>query len=111
MTLIVLTGTTFVLNGTVNKQNCRYWSTEYPHWMVEANTQYPEKVNVLAGIINSQIIGPYFFDGTLTGAHYLDFLQNFLVPTVPNTVPRPGLLVNQGSANRPASLDPRRRAS
>ncbi|KAJ8953822.1 hypothetical protein NQ318_006672 [Aromia moschata] len=32
-----------VLNGTVNKQNCRYWSTENPHWMMEANTQYPEK--------------------------------------------------------------------
>ncbi|KAJ8948168.1 hypothetical protein NQ318_009260, partial [Aromia moschata] len=30
--------TTFVLNGTVNKQNCRYWSTENPHWMMEANT-------------------------------------------------------------------------
>ncbi|KAJ8961843.1 hypothetical protein NQ318_021460 [Aromia moschata] len=54
------------------------WSTENPHWMMEANTQYPEKVNVWAGIINSQIIGPYFFDGTLTGARYLDFLQNFL---------------------------------
>ncbi|KAJ8952915.1 hypothetical protein NQ318_006532 [Aromia moschata] len=34
---------TFVLNGTVNKQNCRYRSTENPHWMMEANTQYPEK--------------------------------------------------------------------
>ncbi|KAJ8961861.1 hypothetical protein NQ318_021479 [Aromia moschata] len=45
---------------------------------MEANTQYPE--NVWAGIINSQIIGQYFFDGTLTGARYLDFLQNFLVP-------------------------------
>ncbi|KAJ8932570.1 hypothetical protein NQ318_007619 [Aromia moschata] len=71
---------TFVVNGTVNKQNCIYWSTEYPHWMVKANTQYSEKVNVWDGIINSQIIGPYFFDGTLTGARYLDFLQNVLVP-------------------------------
>ncbi|KAJ8960857.1 hypothetical protein NQ318_020155 [Aromia moschata] len=35
--------TTFVLNGTVNNENCRYWSTENPHWMMEANTQYPEK--------------------------------------------------------------------
>ncbi|KAJ8944257.1 hypothetical protein NQ318_013669 [Aromia moschata] len=44
----------------------------------QSGTQYPEKVNVWAGIINSQIIGSYFFDGTLTGARYLDFLQNFL---------------------------------
>ncbi|KAJ8959981.1 hypothetical protein NQ318_009415 [Aromia moschata] len=70
---------TFVSNRTVNEQNCRYWSTENPHWMMEANTQYPEMVNVWAGIINSQIIAPYFFDGTLSGARYLDFLQNFLV--------------------------------
>ncbi|KAJ8939287.1 hypothetical protein NQ318_014935 [Aromia moschata] len=42
--------------------------------------QYPEKVNVWAGIINSRIIGPYFFDGTLTSARYWDFLKNFLVP-------------------------------
>ncbi|KAJ8937843.1 hypothetical protein NQ318_022261 [Aromia moschata] len=39
---------TLVLNGTVNKQNCRYWSTENPHWMMEANTQYPEKNRKLA---------------------------------------------------------------
>ncbi|KAJ8935781.1 hypothetical protein NQ318_018408, partial [Aromia moschata] len=77
------------------KQVCEILNTKYPdrrisqstileyrnpHWMMEANTQYPEKVNVWVGIINSQIIGPYFFDGTLTGARYLDFLQNFLVP-------------------------------
>ncbi|KAJ8948249.1 hypothetical protein NQ318_013237 [Aromia moschata] len=37
---------TFVLNGTVNKQNCRYWSIENPHLMMEANTQYPEKVRI-----------------------------------------------------------------
>ncbi|KAJ8933498.1 hypothetical protein NQ318_000315 [Aromia moschata] len=37
----------------VNKQNCRYWSIENPHWMMEANTQYPERVNAWAGIINS----------------------------------------------------------
>ncbi|KAJ8949780.1 hypothetical protein NQ318_019010 [Aromia moschata] len=58
--------------------------TENPHCMMEANIQYPEKVNVWAGIINSQIIGPYFFDGTLTGARYLDFLQNVLVPELEN---------------------------
>ncbi|KAJ8936053.1 hypothetical protein NQ318_004954 [Aromia moschata] len=68
---------TFVLNGTVNKQNCRYWSTENPHWMMEAKTQYLEKVNVWAGIINSRIIGSYFFDSTLTGA-LLGFLAKFL---------------------------------
>ena len=39
---------------------------------MEANTQYPEKVNVWAEI------EPYFFDSALTGVRYLDFFQNFL---------------------------------
>lgn len=73
---------TFQLNGTVNRQNCRYWSRENPHWMMEAHTQFPQKVNVWAGIINNQIIGPYFFEGTVNGDVYLDFLTNFLVPTL-----------------------------
>lgn len=78
---------TFHLNGTVNKQNCRYWSRENPHWMCEAHTQYPKKVNVWAGIINNKIIGPYFFEGTVTGEVYLDFLINFLVPTLQRAFP------------------------
>lgn len=80
---------TFLLNGHVNRQNCRYWATINPHWMQEYGTQYPEKVNVWAGIIGDRIIGPYFFEETLTGARYLEFLQNFLLPELnrlfPNT--------------------------
>ncbi|KAJ8954440.1 hypothetical protein NQ318_011116 [Aromia moschata] len=45
---------------------------ENPHWMMESNNQYPEKVNVWTGIINSQIIGPYFFD-----------VRNVFVPVPP----------------------------
>lgn len=37
---------TFCLNGTVNRQNCRYWATENPNWTMEVYTQYPKKVNV-----------------------------------------------------------------
>lgn len=51
---------TFCLNGTVNRQNCRYWARENPHWMQEAHTQYPQKINVWAGIIGDRIIGPFF---------------------------------------------------
>lgn len=78
---------TFTLHGTVNKQNCRYWSKQNPHWMREGHTQYPIKVNVWAGIINNRIIGPYFFEGTLTGAIYLEFLQTFLIPELRRLFP------------------------
>lgn len=78
---------TFLLSGHVNRQTCRYWATENPHWMQEHHTQYPKKVNVWAGIIDNRIIGPYFFEENLTGPRYLDFLQNFLLPELNRLFP------------------------
>lgn len=43
---------TFQLNGEVNRHNCRYWSDANPFWMLESHTQYPQKINVWAGILN-----------------------------------------------------------
>ena len=73
---------TFYLNGVVNRHNYRFWSQENPHWICEAHTQRPQKVNVWAGIINNRILGPYFFEGNLTAARYLDFLRFELVPAL-----------------------------
>lgn len=73
---------TFALNGEVNKQNCRYWSTENPHWMRETHTQRPQKLNVWAGIIGEQVIGPFFFEDNLNGPTYLDFLEGELIPAL-----------------------------
>ncbi|KAJ8938357.1 hypothetical protein NQ318_000149, partial [Aromia moschata] len=39
-------------------------------------TQNPENVNIWAGIIGENIIGPFFIDGNLTGETYLALLQN-----------------------------------
>lgn len=71
---------TFCLNGTVNRHNCRYWSMHNPHWIQEARTQYPQKLNVWAGIFRQRIIGPYFIDGSLTGRKYVELLQNEIIP-------------------------------
>ncbi|KAJ8943724.1 hypothetical protein NQ318_012491 [Aromia moschata] len=49
---------TFTLHDHVNRQNCRYLSRENPHWMWGLHTQKPENVNVWAGIIGENIIGP-----------------------------------------------------
>lgn len=83
----------FFLNGTVNRQNCRYWSTENHHWAQVAHTQYPEKINVWAGIFQDRIIGPYFFDVNLTGEIYLHFLQLELIPALAQLYPgnEPGM--------------------
>lgn len=73
---------TFSLNGAVNRHNCRYWSQNNPHWMEELHTQYPQKINVWAGIIENRILGPYFFEETLNANLYLDFLRFDLVPAL-----------------------------
>ncbi|KAJ8957711.1 hypothetical protein NQ318_017608 [Aromia moschata] len=66
----------------VNRQNCRYWAEENPHWMRELHTQRPQKTNVWAGIIQDRIVGPFFFDDTLNGARYLSLLQQELMPVL-----------------------------
>lgn len=65
-------------NGTVNRHNCHYWSSENPKWTRENRFQTVWGVNVWCGVFNGRLIGPHFYDGTLTGERYLDFLQNVL---------------------------------
>lgn len=52
----------------------RYWADENPHWMRDSHTQYKQKVNVWAGILCNEIVGPFFIDGNLTAEKYLDML-------------------------------------
>ncbi|KAJ8941074.1 hypothetical protein NQ318_003255 [Aromia moschata] len=89
---------TFTLHGHVNRQSCRYWSRENTHWMRELHTQNPEKVNVWAGIIGENIIGPFFIDGNLNGETNLALLQNNVVPTMANLYPAEGNPQLQGNA-------------
>lgn len=88
---------TFHLNGSVNRQNCRYWARENPRWMEETHTQYPVKLNVWAGLVGDHIIGPYFIEGNLTGAGYLELLQNVVFPRLVELFPNnanPNLLAD-----------------
>lgn len=73
---------TFFVNGQVNRHNCRYWADHNPHWMIEGHTQRPQKVNLWAGIINNNIVGPFVVDGNLTGEIYFNMLTNNILPAV-----------------------------
>lgn len=73
---------TFFLNGFVNKHNCRYWDNENPHLFREDHTQYPQKLNVWAGILGNEIIGPIFIEENLTGQLYLNLLENVIDPLI-----------------------------
>ena len=69
---------TFTNHGQLNRHNMHYWSDTNPHWLRQAVIQRPWSVNVWCGIYNGQIIGPYFFDGHLTGGVYNEFLTTQL---------------------------------
>lgn len=65
-------------NATVNRHNCHYWSQNNPHWLRQTNFQVIWGVNVWCGMIDGFILGPKFYDGTLTGPMYLEFLRDEL---------------------------------
>lgn len=77
---------TFKSNGTVNRHNMHYYSTTNPHWMRPVDNQRGWSLNVWGGILGTRKIGPYFFEGTLTGMSYLQFLSNE-IPELLENVP------------------------
>lgn len=72
----------FTLHNEPNTQNNRMWASENPHRVFHGRTQYPEKVNVWAGILGNNIIGPFFIDGNLTGERFLQLLIEDIGPAV-----------------------------
>ncbi|XP_057657376.1 uncharacterized protein LOC130894512 [Diorhabda carinulata] len=64
----------FKLNGRINRHNCVYWSTDNPHITIQEELNVPG-VTLWLGVCSFGIIGPYFFDTTVTGAAYLDLLM------------------------------------
>lgn len=78
----------FLLNGFVNKQNCRIWASENPRVIVE-QALHPAKVTVWCGIWAGGVIGPYFFEDEedeapqiVTGERYRAMITSFLWPKV-----------------------------
>jgi len=78
---------TFELNGAVNRHNCRYWSDVNPHWMTDLRTQYPQKLNVWAGLCRRGIIGPFFLYENFNAQNYLNLLRDQVVPAIENLYP------------------------
>lgn len=77
---------TFYVNGFVNKHNCIYWNNENDHVFVERHTQHPQKINVWAGILGNQVIGPLFINGNLNGEMYLNMLENTINPLITEAI-------------------------
>ena len=71
----------FRLNGTVNRHHCVYWSYENPHVHLEKHINLPG-LNVWCDLSSRSLIGPFFYEGTVTGALYLDMLQTSILPAI-----------------------------
>jgi hypothetical protein len=69
----------FHVNGVVNRQNFRYWDTTNPFCYSEQPLHSP-RITVWGAIGCQGVIGPFFFHGNVTGASYLDLLQQQFLP-------------------------------
>ncbi|GBM46517.1 hypothetical protein AVEN_215026-1 [Araneus ventricosus] len=67
-----------------NRQNAHTWSLENPRYAVEVRHHLRWSINVWCGIFNDRLIGPVFYEGTLTEQRYLDFLQDAITDFVEN---------------------------
>ena len=76
----------FANTGNVNRHNMPYWANQNPRWMRTVRFQHPWSVNCWCGIVGQHVIGPYFFEGRLTGQVAVTFLQN-LLPQLMEDVP------------------------
>lgn len=72
----------FHTNGTVNRQNYRLWSDVNYHWHVSSKNMAAEKIVVWLGVLDTNIIGPFFFESTVNSQRYLYMLQNMMIPTL-----------------------------
>lgn len=66
----------FTNNGMFNRNNTRYWSQRNLHLLREGRFQEQFGINVWMGVLENHLLGPIFFNGTLTGERYLQFLRN-----------------------------------
>jgi len=68
----------FTQEGIFNSHNMHYWSEENPRVTRLKNFQVRWKINIWAGIMGTQILGPVILPDILTGQSYVEFLQENL---------------------------------
>ena len=79
----------FHLDGFINKQNCRIWSTESPKVKHQRKLN-PSKCTVWSGITTYDIIGSFFSEDdddnavTVNGERYRTMLKDFVIHAIPN---------------------------
>ncbi|CAF3328987.1 unnamed protein product [Rotaria sp. Silwood2] len=69
----------FKLNGHINRHNSVYWATQNPNVTID-QTMQAEGLIVWAGIWSQGVIGPYFFEDTVTNQSYIKMLNDHFYP-------------------------------
>jgi hypothetical protein len=73
---------TFHVSGKVNRHNWRIWGSKNPYEVMEHEHDTP-KLNVWCPS-SASVIGSFFFEETtVTGALYLNMLQNYAITRIP----------------------------
>jgi hypothetical protein len=73
----------FTRKGILNFHNLHTWAEENPHSLRVANSQYEFSVNIWAGIIDNNIIGPIVLPNRLNHIDYLQFIKYDLPELLP----------------------------
>jgi hypothetical protein len=68
----------FKQDGIFNRHNNHLWAENIPNARRDANHQRQFSINVWAGIIWGDLLGPFRIQSRLTGASYLHLLQDEL---------------------------------
>ncbi|KOX76037.1 hypothetical protein WN51_12524 [Melipona quadrifasciata] len=71
-----------------NRQNTRLWRHRNPNAAIQNFNQGHFSINVCAGIMRNQIIGPIFSPNNLTSAYHLNFLRSRLINKLRRIIPR-----------------------
>jgi len=66
----------FHLSGYINSQNSRIWASDNPN-AIHEEPLHLEKIGVWCGMAQRNIIGPIFFDATIT-AVYMEIFNTFV---------------------------------
>lgn len=66
---------TFKNTGELNRHNCHYWSDVNPYWHRQVDNHRWSKI-VWCGIVNSYLIGPYFFHENVNRHNFLEFFRD-----------------------------------